>query len=66
LNESRPNWNLIMECDNGIADEAMALWLALFGEPPIVVADGSEMFEAVVKTLPGKPYLLADGGAKSS
>ena len=45
-----------MDRDDRISDEAMALWIALFGEPPIVQADGAQMIEVLVSTLPLPPY----------
>jgi hypothetical protein len=45
-----------MDRDERLADEAMALWTALFGEPPIVQADAGQMIEALLASLPLPPY----------
>jgi hypothetical protein len=39
-----------------IAEEASALWRELYGEPPPIQADGSMMLDAIMKSLPDKPY----------
>ena len=49
-----------MERDERIAREALALWIAMFNEPPIVSATGSEMLEAFIKALPNPPYVPPD------
>jgi hypothetical protein len=45
-----------MERDEKIAFEALALWWILFGEPPIVGADGGEIISAMVRSAQIKPY----------
>ena len=42
--------------DEKIQEEALALWLALFKQPPAIRADGSQIIEAVVQTLPKPAY----------
>ncbi len=42
--------------DDGILTEAMALWLALYGQPPIVQAKGSDMIDAMLASMRHPPY----------
>jgi len=42
--------------DGRITREALALWIALYGEPPIVEANGSQLIDAMVKCMPVAPY----------
>ena len=39
-----------------IQEEVGALWRELFGEPPPVEADGAMMLDAIMRSLPEKPY----------
>ena len=39
-----------------IYEEAAALWRELFGEPPPNRVDGAAMLDAIMKSLPERPY----------
>ncbi len=45
-----------MDRDDRIAQEAVALWMAIYREPPIVLADGTQMLDAMISTLPPPVY----------
>jgi hypothetical protein len=42
--------------DQRIYEEATALWMALYGEPPPIRADSATMFDVIMKGLPERPY----------
>lgn len=42
--------------DQRIYEEAVALWMALYGEPPPIRADSATMLDAIMKSLPERPY----------
>jgi hypothetical protein len=39
-----------------ICEEATALWRELFGEPPPIRADGGDLLDVIMKSLPDKSY----------
>ena len=47
--------------DDDILAEALALWLALYGQPPIVQAKGSDMIDAMLAGMRHPPYEPRDG-----
>ncbi len=51
-----------MDRDEKLDVEALALWLEMYREPPIVRADGTELIDAMIKSLPHVPYGDADDG----
>ena len=42
--------------DDPIAGEAAHLWRAVFGEPPVVMADGRLMLQLILSSLPPVAY----------
>lgn len=42
--------------DQRIYEEAAALWMALYGEPPPIRADSATMLDVIMKSLPERRY----------
>jgi hypothetical protein len=42
--------------EDKIYEEAAALWRELYGEPPPIRADGAEMLDVIMRTLPDMSY----------
>ena len=42
--------------DDEIRAEALALWVALYGQPPAMLADGSQMMDIMLGCMPPPPY----------